>query len=81
MLYFFNVAGALYDPDVEGVELATFAEARLLAAQHAGELLRDRPGLAWAGEELRIEVTDRDQLLMFTLIILGVDAAAAHGKK
>ncbi len=46
MLYFFNIAGAVYDPDVEGYELPSMHEARLMAAKHAGEVLRDRPGLA-----------------------------------
>lgn len=46
MLYFFNVAGADYDPDVVGHDLPSMHEARLIAARHAGELLKDRPGLA-----------------------------------
>jgi hypothetical protein len=56
-------------------------EARLMAAKHAGEVLRDRPGLAWTGEELRIEVTDSAQLVLFTVIILGVDSPAGLGRK
>lgn len=77
MLYFFNVAGAAYDPDVEGFELPSLSEARLMAATHAGELIRDRPGLAWTGEELRVEVTDSDRVLLFTVLVLGVDSPAA----
>jgi hypothetical protein len=80
MLFFFNLAGAVYDPDVVGVELPTLVEARSQAAIHAGELLRDRPGLAWEGEELRVEVTDENQLVLFTVIIFGVEAAAALGR-
>jgi hypothetical protein len=56
-------------------------EARLMAARHAGEVLRDRPGLAWTGGELRIEVTDSTQLVPFTVIILGVDSPAGHGRQ
>lgn len=80
MLFFFNLAGATYDPDVEGIELPSMGQARLTAAIHAGEVLRDRPGLAWEGEELRIEVTDENQLVLFTLIIFGVESAAAIGR-
>lgn len=76
MLYFFNIAGAIYNPDVAGVELPTMGDARIMAAQHAGQLLRDRPGLVWEGEELRVEVTDAHQLVLFTLIVLGVDSPA-----
>ncbi len=46
-------------------------------AQAAAELIRDRPQLVWTGEEVRVEVTDENQLLLFTVIIFGVDAAAA----
>ena len=40
-LYFFNQAGAVYDPDVEGVELASLSEARIEAVKYAAETLRD----------------------------------------
>jgi hypothetical protein len=80
MLYFFNLAGAVYDPDVQGVELSTLSEARVLAAQHAAEVLRDRPTVVWGGEELRVEVTDARQMVLFTLIVLGVDSAYSEGK-
>jgi hypothetical protein len=81
MLYFFNIAGATYDPDVEGYEMASMQEARLMAAKHAGEVLRDRPGLAWTGEELRIEVTDSAQLVLFTVIVLGVNSPAGQSRE
>lgn len=76
MRYFFNLAGAIHDPDDEGCDFATMGEARLEAARHAAELLRDRPGDVWRGEELRVEVTDADGLVLFTLMVLGVDAPA-----
>jgi hypothetical protein len=76
MKYFFNLAGAVYDPDVVGIDLPSLGDARVMAAKYASELLRDRPGLAWLGDELRIEVTDSKQLKLFTLIVLGVNAPA-----
>ncbi|UZK67755.1 DUF6894 family protein [Sphingomonas sp. M1-B02] len=45
MLFFFNMAGAVYDPDLEGVELANISDARIMAVQFAGETLRERPQL------------------------------------
>ena len=80
LLYFFNLAGALYDADVKGIELPSMGAARIMAAQHAGEILRDRPDVVWQGEELRVEVTDAQQLVLFTLIVLGVDAPAGNNK-
>ena len=81
MLYFFNQAGAVYNPDNEGFELASLSDARVEAVRFAASTLRDRPDLAWAGEEYRVEVTDADQLILFTFIAMGVDAPAANGKK
>jgi hypothetical protein len=81
VLYFFNLAGAVHDPDVQGLELPSLGDARVLAAKHAGEILRDRPGVVWGGDELRVEVTNSDKLVLFTLIVLGVDAPSSRGRK
>ena len=80
MQCFFNLAGAIYDPDVKGYEVATIDQARILAAQHIAEVIRDRPGVVWAGEEVRMEVTDERQFVLFTIIVAGVDAAAVAGQ-
>jgi hypothetical protein len=77
MRFYFHLAGAVHNPDNEGVELASISEARTMAVQSAAELIRDRPQVVWAGEEVRLEVTDSNQLLLFTVIVFGVDAAAA----
>lgn len=76
MRFFFNLAGAVLDPDNEGYELADLSDARIEAARFAGEYLRDRPELVWMGEEFRIEVTDSARELVFTFIAVGVDAPA-----
>ena len=81
MLCFFNLAGAVHDPDVDGMEMASLGEARVQAARYMGEVIRDRPGLVWAGEEVRVEVTDAWQLVLFTIIAVGIDAPAAAGRK
>lgn len=77
MRFFFNLAGAINDPDNEGFELASISDARTMAVKAAAELIRDRPNIVWAGEEVRVEVTDENHLLLFTVIVFGVDAAAA----
>ena len=81
MLCFFNLAGAVYDPDVEGTEMASLADARLEAVRYIGEFIRDRPDVVWMGEEVRVEVTDSQQLVLFTVIVLGVDSPATAGSK
>jgi hypothetical protein len=78
MRFFFNLAGAVYDPDNEGYELATMSDARMLAAKEVALTLHDRPELAWRGEEVRLEVTDQHQTLLFTVVVMGVDGPAAQ---
>jgi hypothetical protein len=58
MLCFFNLAGAVYNPDVEGMEVESLDEARKLAAINVGEVIRDHPDMVWKGEEVRMDVTD-----------------------
>ncbi|RYG87295.1 MAG: hypothetical protein EON59_07845 [Alphaproteobacteria bacterium] len=79
MLCFFKVAGAVYNPDTEGMEMASIGEARIEAARYIGELIRDKPHIVWEGEEVRVEVTDANQLVLFTIITVGVDSAAVKG--
>lgn len=81
MLCFFNVAGATHDPDVEGMEIASLGDARIEAARYIGEVIRDRPDLVWAGEEVRVEVTDSERLVLFTIMVVGVDAPVLNGNK
>ncbi len=76
MRFFFNLAGAVYDPDNEGYELAGLPEARMLAAKEVALTLQDRPDVVWRGEEVRLEVTDEQRTVLFTVVILGVDGSA-----
>ncbi len=80
MLCFFNLVGTVYDPDVEGHEIATIGDARILAARNIAEVIHDRPEALWEGEEVRMEVTDEEQVVLFTIVIVGVDAPAAEGE-
>jgi hypothetical protein len=78
MRFFFNLAGAIYDPDNEGYELPTMSDVRIMAAKEVALTLHDRPELVWLGEEVRLEVTDEHQTLLFTVMILDVDRPAAQ---
>lgn len=79
--YFFNLAGAVHDPDNEGIELPSMSDARIEAARYGGEYLLGRPEAAWLGDEFRVEVTNKERLILFTFIAIGVDAPAGAGKK
>ena len=76
MRYFFNQANGELKVDSEGIEFTTIHEARLEAVRYAGEVIRDHPTLIWMGEDFRVEVTDEDKLVMFTVIVVGVDSPA-----
>ena len=76
MRCFFHIAGAIRDVDDAGVEIATIGEARLMAARYLSEVLKDQPDSIWLGDEVRVEVTDIDNLVLFTVISFGVDAPA-----
>ena len=80
MRFFFNLAGAVYDPDNEGEELPSIQDARIYSVVHASEIIRDRPELVWAGDEVRVEVTDENALVLFTVIVAGVNAPAVKGR-
>ena len=78
MRFFFNLAGVVYDPDNLGQELATMEDARIAAVTEASYIIRDRPELVWRGDEVRVEVTDKNRLLLFTVVVVGVNSPAAE---
>jgi hypothetical protein len=76
MRYFFNQLNGQYKPDDLGTEFPMIDAARLEAVRYAAGVLRDHPTLVWKGEDFRIEVTDDKQLVLFTVIVVGIDAPA-----
>ena len=74
--FFFNQFDGVYKSDDEGLELASLDDARHEAVRYAGEVMRDHTTLVWKGEDFRIEVTDAEKLVLFTVIVVGVDAPA-----
>jgi hypothetical protein len=74
--YFFNQYEGEFKRDDIGLEFPTLDEARIEAVRYAAEVLRDQPALVWKGEDFRIELTDTEQLVLFTVIVVGIDARA-----
>jgi hypothetical protein len=72
-LYFFNEFDGDYKIDDLGIELPTREKARLEAVRYAGETMRDQPDLDWRGAEFRVEVTDAGKVLLFTVIVVGIE--------
>ena len=78
MRYFFNERNGDLRVDNDGLEFNSINEARVEAVRYAGEVLRDHPTLVWTGDDFRVEVTDERRLLLFTVIVVGVDAPAGR---
>jgi hypothetical protein len=74
--YFFNQIDGQYKFDDEGLEFQSLDQARTEAVRYAGEVLCHEPDVLWEGDDFRVEVTDETKLLLFTLIVVGVDAPA-----
>jgi hypothetical protein len=79
MGFFFNQLNGKLKPDDEGTECATVNDARIEAVRYASEVMREHPTLIWTGQDFRIEVTNAEKLLLFTVVVVGVDAPAGVG--
>lgn len=77
--YFFHTANGLRDRDTIGTELPDQATARYHAIKYTGDVMSDDPDVLWDGRDFRVEVTDEQGALLFTIITLAVDAPASEG--
>jgi hypothetical protein len=74
--YFFHTADGSRERDTTGTVLASYEEARAAAIQYAGDVLSHEPEHLWKDSDFRVEVTDEHDLMLFTVIMLAVDAPA-----
>ena len=72
--YHFSSVDGKREPDPEGSVLVNDEAAQAMAIQYAGEVLKSDPGLLWSHGHWRVEVTDDDGRLLFTVITLAIDA-------
>ena len=75
--YFFHTADGTRDLDREGTQLPDNAAARKEAIKFAGALMHDQPDILWDGRDYRVEVTNRAGDLLFTIVMLSIDAPAS----
>lgn len=74
--YFFHSLDGSVDRDTEGTELADWRQARKHAVLYASALLSDDPDVVWHGDDFRIEVTDAEQAILFTVVVFAIDGTA-----
>ena len=72
--YHFHSVDGSREPDKEGTDLPDVAAAQAIAMRYAGEVLQSEPQKVWEHGQWRVEVTDNDGSLLFTIITLAVDA-------
>ena len=74
--YFFDLRDGTVTPDKIGTELKSIDLARNHAALAMGSLLAADPAKFWSGDEWEMTVRDAEGLTLFTICIIGRDAAA-----
>lgn len=72
--YFFHTANHGRERDEQGFELADDDAARIEAIRFAGSMMADQPKVLWDGKDFRVEVTNEPGDLLFTIIMLAIDA-------
>lgn len=72
--YHFHTADGRKCSDDEGVELAGDGDAKQQAVKFAGQMVGDNPDELWRDGQFRIEVTNDDNALLWTIITLAVEA-------
>lgn len=78
--YHFHCANGSRESDHDGTELADDETAQQMAVVFAGEVLKSDPKEIWNSGSWRVEVTDPDNVLLFTVITLAVDAPRPEAK-
>ena len=78
-LYNFNVHDGSGAAESDPAEFPDYRAARGEAVKLAGQLLIDVDGKFWNGGDWRIDVTDPAGLVLCSLYITGIEAAAVAG--
>jgi hypothetical protein len=72
--YHFHMINGRREPDLDGMELPTLDAARAMAVLYSSHSLADDPYLLWQSGTLRVEVTDEDDKVLFTIATQAEDA-------
>jgi hypothetical protein len=79
--FFFHLTSSYDTPDDVGVELDNLAAARCHAVKMIADVLCQSPGEYWKAEIYRVTVTDQTRLILFTVEVTSMDAAAIGNSK
>jgi hypothetical protein len=73
--FYFHVTDSRDYPDLQGTELPSIEAARTEAVRFSGRLLEKAADTFWDGQEWHMRITDENDLTLFTLLFVGMDAA------
>lgn len=73
-IYHFHDADGVRHNDAIGTDLADDSAAKFEAVRYAGAMLRDKAQKLLDDGQWRVEVTDRNNVLLFTVITIAIDA-------
>ena len=79
--FYFNVYDGVALPDLAGVELKSWPDARFEAIRLAGAILRDEAKRIALTEDWRMEVTDENGLVLFRLDFTVLESAVTQGSR
>lgn len=73
-IYHFHSADGAREPDESGIELPDLDTARSEAIRYSGAVLAHSPQQLWRTGHWRVEVNDENNVLLFTVVTLAIDA-------
>jgi hypothetical protein len=76
--FYFHVDGP---PDNLGMDLPNVAAAKCAAVRYAGQLICEEANSFWDSGDFEMTVTDEDDLVLFSLVLTGIDAPAIQMKR
>ncbi|RVT90342.1 DUF6894 family protein [Sphingomonas crocodyli] len=75
--YHFNFVDGRFHSGADSHDFESYAEARLAAVSTLGQMLRDHPTSPFGDDDLRVEVTDDNGLILLSVIVAAIEAPSA----
>ena len=76
MKFLFHCVDGHVDGDRIGQELNSVQDARREAVKIVTDVLRDNPDAIWKSGDFRVEVTDKNKIVLCTVMVVGIDSAS-----
>jgi hypothetical protein len=74
--YFINLRTESHITGATEVNMATLTDLRIEVARFVGQVLKDHAEQVWADEEWKVEATDANGLILYSMYITAMKSAA-----